>query len=516
MINFMCFRRSCTFLSLFIALLLVISGGSSLSAQGAKDIRTAVIKIVSKNWPAYNSQYIEYRMNFPMNGGAISGTGKETYHFLVPVEFDSNAQATKHEKRQQTYTYRLEGTFSGGDGGAVNGRIIPEDKVTEHNQGGPFSGKLWANGKGVITVGDSKFDVTFTPFGECCNKDLNSYSDKIQEMLELELLRIATPYLHKKLVTIMETSMRLGYKMTERAAKAGKTMYSAARVKFNKFAAGRVSLPPMKLDPAFAKKVEDAFNVALKQRNSGLVSSLIDGIVTNMDKCYELLKVAEAASSGAYAEASYTAAAAAVGAYSNLAGLVVAFGEAAKADWDGFCETNYESEFRRFYKRIYFEDSSLPSEKIGRAGAQGRLKEFMDECMEWLSAGGGHGAQLRKMLMDFAYYKLGLSKNRSDFEVVEKKGKLVMATREDATVLAALFQAYEQVFLMDLEAERARKLSVKRYLEDKRQINSIMVALDKAERGNFSEVWPKAEYNKIFCEMYHRLEKEGKLKEAGK
>lgn len=516
MTNFLRCRLNGFYVFLLSALLLVISGGGSLWAQSTNDMRTAVISIVSKNWPEYNSQNIEYRMNFPMNGGKISGTGKETYHFLVPVEFDSNAQATKHEKRQQTYTYRLEGNFQGGDGGAVNGRIIPEGKVTEHNQGGPFSGKLWANGKGVITVGDHKFDVTFTPFGECCNKDLNSYSKKVREVLLLELLRIATPYLQKKLVTIMETSMRIGYKMTERAARAGKTMYSAARVKFNKFAAGRVSLPPVNLDSKFLKKIEDAFSVVSKKRDLVMVSSLIDGIVTNMDKCYELLKVAEAASSGAYAEASYAAAAAAVGAYSNLAGLVIAFGEAAKADWDGFCETNYESEFRRFYKRIYFEDGSLPSEKIGRAGAQGRLKEFMEECMEWLSAGGGHGAQLRKMLMDFAYYKLGLSKNRSDFEVVEKKGKLVMASREDAAVLAALFQAYEQVFLMDLEAERARKLSVKRYLEDKRQINSIMVALDKAERGNFSEVWPKAEYNRIFCEMYHRLEKEGKLKEAGK
>lgn len=516
MINFLRFRRYGTFLSLFTVLLLVISGGNSLSAQSSQDMRTAVIKIVSDKWPEYNSHNIEYQMNFSINGGRISGKGTETYHFLVPVEFDSNAKATRHEKRQETYNFRIEGEFKGGDGGVVSGRIIPEGKVSDYNKGGPFSGKLWANGKGVITVGDNNFDVTFTPFGECCNKDLNSYSKKIREILVSELLRIATHYLQKKLVTIMETSLRAGYKITERVAKSGSAMYSAARVKFNKFAAGRVSLPPMKLDPAFSKKIEDAFSVFSKQRSSGLVTSLIDGIVTNMDKCCEVLKIAEAASSGAYKEAGIAAAAAAVGAYSNLAGVVIAFGEAAKDDWDGFCETNYESEFRRFYKRIYFEDGSLPSEKIGRAGAQGRLKEFMDECMEWLSAGGGHGAQLRKMLMDFAHYKLGLSKNRSDFEVVEKKDKLVMASRADATVLASLFQAYEQVFLMDLEAERARKLSARRYVEDKSKINGILVALSKAEEGNFSDVWPKAEYNKIFCEMYHRLEKEGKLKEAGK
>ena len=501
---------------LFIAFILVMSGSNSLHAQGPKDLRTAVIQIISKNWPGYNSQNIEYRMNFPINGGQVTGTGKETYHFLVPVEFNNNAQATKHEKRQQTYTFRIEGHFQGGDGGTVSGRIIPEGTVTEHNQGGLFSGRLWANGKGVINVKDHQFDITFTPFAECCNKDLNSYSQKIREVLADELMGIATPFLHKKLVTIIEASMKVGYKITERVVKSGKTMYSAARVKFNKFAAGRVSLPPVNIDSKFLKKIEGAFSFVSKKRDLALISSLIDGIVTNMDKCYEVLEITEAASSGSYKEAGIAAAFAAVSSYSNLAGLVIAFGEAAKEDWDGFCETNYESEFRRFYKRIYFEDGSLPSEKIGRAGQQARLKEFMDETMEWLSAGGGHGAQLRKMLMDFANYKLGLSKNRSDFEVVEKKGKLVMASRADATVLAALFQAYEQVFIMDLEAERARKISKKRYLEDKRKINSIMVALDKAERGNFSEVWPKVEFDRIFCETYHRLEREGKLKEASK
>ncbi|NLF95216.1 MAG: hypothetical protein GX569_00670 [Candidatus Riflebacteria bacterium] len=514
MTNFLRCHLNGFYAFLLSALLLVISGGDSLWAQSASDMRTAVIKIVSKNWPEYNSQNIEYRMNFPMNGGQISGTGKETYHFLVPVEFDSNAQATKHEKRQQTYTYRLEGTFSGGDGGAVNGRIIPEDKVTEHNQGGPFSGKLWANGKGIINVKDHQFDVTFTPFGECCNKDLKSYPPKFREILITELLKYAIPYLQNVLVEIMESSMKLGYKITERSIKAGKTMYSAVRVKFNKLAAGKVSLPPMNLDPAFLKKIEGAFNAASKARSAGPLEPLLGAVINNMDKCYEVLKIAEAASSGAYDEAGLAAAAVAVGAYSNLAGIVLTLGEAAKADWDGFCETNYESEFRRFYQRIYFEGAQLPSERKGRAGQQARLKGFMEECVEWLSAGGGHGANLRKMLIDFAYYKLNLSKSRDDFKVDDNK--MVLVYRADATVLAALFQAYEQVFLMDIEAERARKVSMKRYKEDKKKINGILAAIAKAEGGNFSDVWPKAEYNRIFCEIYHRLEKEGKFKEAGK
>ncbi len=503
-------RRGLTGLFLTIALLFGV-GGSSLNAQGSKDMRTAVIKVVSDKWPGYNSHNIEYVMNFPMNGGQINGTGKETYHFLVPVEFDSNAKATKHEKRQETYTFRLEGNFQGGDGGAVSGKIIPEGKVSDYNKGGPFSGKLWANGKGVITVGDKKFDVTFTPFGDCCNKDLSSYSQKIREILIFELLNRATPYLQQKLVKIIEASMKLGYKLTERVAKAGKTMYSAVRVKFNKFAAGRVSLPPISPDSAFLKKIDEVFAAAGKARSAGPLTPLIDGITSNMDKCYNLFKIAEAASSGAYSEAAYTTA---VAAYSNLAGIVVTLGEAAKEDWDGFCETNYESEFRRFYRRIYFEDGQLPSERIGKAGQQARLKGFMDECIEWLSAGGGHGANLRKMLIDFASYKLNLKKDRSDFAVAEDK--MVMASRADATVLASLFQAYEQVFLMDLEAERARKISMKRYADDKKLVNGILVAMHKAERGDFSEVWPKDEYNKVFCEIYHRLEKEGKLKEAGK
>jgi len=496
--------------------LLFFFSSQIISAQSSQDMRTVVIKEISEKWPAYDSHNIEYKMTFPINGGKISGSGTEIYHFLVPVEFDSNAKAIRHEKRQQTYTFRVEGKFNGGDGGALSGKVIPDQSFFLKERDYQFTGNLYSNGKGQINISGHQFKITFTPFGECCNKDLNSYSKAVREVLVLELLNRATPYLQQKMVKILEKSMKLGHNLAERAVKAGKTMYAGVRVKFNKFAAGKMSLPPLSPDSAFLRKMEDIFSAASRARSADPLEPFISGITSNMDKCYNALKIAEAASAGAYGEAGFTALTTAVGAYSNLAGVVFALGEAAKEDWDGFCETNYESEFRRLYQRIYYEGGQLPSERISRSGQQARLKGFMDECMEWLSAGGGHGAQLRKMLIDFAHYKLGLSKSRSDFEVIEKKGSLVMASKSDATVLAALFQAYEQVFLMDVEAERARKASMKRYYEDKRDINGIMVAMYKAAKGDFSEVWPKSEFNRIFCEMYHRLEKEGKLKGAEK
>ena len=72
--SFLCWRRYGISGFLFLALLLIPSGANRLSAQGSNDMRTAVIRIVSDKWPGYNSHNIEYVMNFPMNGGRISGT----------------------------------------------------------------------------------------------------------------------------------------------------------------------------------------------------------------------------------------------------------------------------------------------------------------------------------------------------------------------------------------------------------------------------------------------------------
>ncbi|MBU1105336.1 MAG: hypothetical protein KKB51_01610 [Candidatus Riflebacteria bacterium] len=524
-------------LLLFFVFLLAFSGVARVCAQGSKDLRTIVLSEVSSNWPQYSSTHnIEYTLTFPINGGKISGSGREIYHFQVPVEFSkADGRATKTEPKEANYTFGVQGQFSGGDGGTLTGKIIPNQTISGESRNYNFSGKLWANGKGKITISDNEFDVTFTPYGECCNKNLNSYSKAIREILIQELMDQATPYMHAKMLKIVERGMKFGYSLAQRIFNAGKALYEAVRTKINRIATGRFSLPPLNPEAGFLKKLNDAFGAARKARSAGPIHPLIMNMTDNIEKCLSILQTLDAGSDGAYGEAGFAAAAGAISAYSNLAGLALALGQAAKEDWDGFCETNYESEFRKYYCKIYFESGQVPSERIGRAGQQARLKDFMEYFILNLTSGnvasalvrnaggearylpgGAEGARLQNMLIDFAHYKLNLSKSKSDFALVEKKDKLVLASRADASVLAALFQAYEQVFLMDLEAERVRKASIKRYSEDKKEIRNILSGLTQAEIGNFDDVWPKAEYNDIFCEMYHRLEKMGKLKEAGK
>ena len=51
----------------------------------------------------------------------------------------------------------------------------------------------------------------------------------------------------------------------------------------------------------------------------------------------------------------------------------------------------------------------------------------MAEAIERLDLGGSYGAPFRKMLVDFAYYRLERSMSRSDFDTAEdKNGRLLL------------------------------------------------------------------------------------------
>jgi hypothetical protein len=443
----------------------------------------------------------ELKISFPVNGGDATGT----YRF-------GSASDYSHGRMIINAGYKFQGTFSGGDGGELRGTFTSLKDGERDDE--PVTGTFQADGNGTVKWGKTTFRVTFPPFsGDCCNKNLNSYTTAVRNLLVKELMNAAVPFMHGKLVKLLELNIRAGLDLARK-------IRSGARSAAWKLAA-RVSPIELKYAdalplPGFLEDLENAFEEARKTRSAAPTSGIILGMVQNIDKCLSVMQILDAASEGSYGEAAVVAAAEAVGAWSNMAGLAVLVGQAAKEDWDGFCLRNYENQFRNFYRKIYYQGGSMPSEKADRAGQKARLQDFMEECMTWLGdgIGGSQSAQFRKMLIEFAHYRLNLSRNRDDFTVISRKGKKVMSNRADAAVLATLYNDFEQVFHAEIQADRIRKLTISNGKKQKEAVREISGALGDAQRGDFSRVWSKSEFSSVFCPLFHKLEKEGKIKEA--
>lgn len=482
----------------------------AFAASGAgKETREAVFRFFkstpSKYKEATKPDTTEkiMRLTFPVQGGDVTGT----YEIHIRSDYSMG-------RMHIDTAYRFKGTFSGGNGGEIIGYMTSaKDNKRDPD---PVTGRLWAAGWGDLKWTTSTYKVEFPPFqGECCNKNLNAYSAAVRGLLEKELLNLAVTHLHRELVKLLEAGIRVGLNA---AGKLRANVRSAAWNLANKVSPIEMKYADAAPRPGFLEKMEVAFDESRKARSSGPVSGLILEMVKTADTCLSLLQVLDAASQGSYGEAGMVAAAEAIGAWSNMAGLAIVIGQAAKQDWDSFCQRNFEEQFRSFYRKVYYQGSALPSEGFQRSGQQARLQGFMEECMDWLGdgIGGSQSAQFRKMLIDFASYRLGLSKSRDDFNVVTRRGRKVIENRADAAVLAALFQAYEQVFFMEIQAERLRKQAMSGTKAQKEALRKIGDALFSAQRGDFTKVWEKGEFAKVFCPLYHRLEKEGRIKAAEK
>lgn len=447
----------------------------------------------------------ELKIVFPVDGGRMSG------YCSLNLGSDYEPNDLGLGRMIIKLKWNFEGSFSGGDGGSVTGTMASADDGEVSDS--PVTGRLWANGTGEIKWDKKTYKITYPPFaGECCVKDPQFY--KLWEGFNLflirELVKAASPVVHAKLVKFLKLHVKAGLELTQFLKRGAK---AAAWNLANRVAPIEMRYPDAAPRPDFLDGLEKAFDDSCRAADAAPRAGFLYSMIENMDKALGVMEIGTAVYDADYKSAAILAAIEAVGAYSNMAGIAIVLGQAAQADWESFCEGVYESQFRKFYGRVYCAGGAKPSEKVARMGQAGRLKDYMEECIDWLDpVGGQQVSEFRKMLIDFAYYKLGLKKSRDDFQVITKKGRQVISNRSDVTVLAALFQAYEQIFFYEIEAERARKLAIRKGKELKQALRDASEAMRLAEKGDFSMVWTKYDFGKVFCTIFHRLVKEGKLK----
>jgi hypothetical protein len=236
---------------------------------------------------------------------------------------------------------------------------------------------------------------------------------------------------------------------------------------------------------------------------------------TVFEKLTTALTVIEAADSaldGDYATAAFKVAIEGVGLYSNSLGLLLAAGEAVKADWDAFAKRVYARDYRKFYEYLYYSGGPRPSLRVYKKGRQARLRTFMNEVHDELTggdvggasklaAGGFRSANFRKMIMDFAHYRLERTLTRADFETTPgRRGRLVFKNQYLRSIFVALFHDFEKTYQDDLNVEMMRKIAIKqaKFLRDKTSKTGGQLAW--AENGRFDKVWTnRAELNDAYC-----------------
>ncbi|MEO5353949.1 MAG: hypothetical protein H7835_12175 [Magnetococcus sp. XQGC-1] len=433
----------------------------------------------------------DMRLTFPINGGPVQGVHR--WETKMSGEYISGIKVGGE--------YKIRGHFAGGDGGALSGHFIDQDgKQT------PFTGKLLGNGQGTILHGGATYPLHFPPFTAGCNDDLNSYGQAARTIISNALLEKASKTLYDRLVSGLENSLSATLRTIQEWRVDPAQYRLSALTEGGRFGS---KLPPDVLDKLQKAFEESRMNV---DPPGGV---MLRSVADNIGRALTVLQVADAASHGAYKEAAKVAAIEAIGAYSNAAGIALVIAQAAKEDWDAFAERVHEQQFRKFYTDFYFQGSKLPSESRGRMGQRARLREFMSEAIERLNLSGEYGAPFRKMLVDFAYYKLERSMSRADFDTTEKNDQPVLKHKPAAMVLAALFNAYEEIYWKDLDAERTRRIADRQAREQRRLMIEVDQVLSKASKGDFRTVWGDKLYHATVCQVVADLRSRNLLKEAG-
>ncbi|MBF0294395.1 MAG: hypothetical protein HQL96_04330 [Magnetococcales bacterium] len=478
------------YIRFFFCLFVLFPIFASAHAAGNDDTRIATFHKEEKR-KSGETRMDDIRMTFPVNGGAVHGLHR--WETRLSGQYVSGIKVGGE--------YKITGNFAGGDGGALTGTYTDKD-----GKKSPFTGKLHGGGQGVIEHGGASYPLRYPPFQGVCNADLNSYGQAARTLIANVLLEKASKTLYDKLVNGLEKSLSATLRTIQ------EWRVDPARYRLNALSEGGrfgAKLPGDLLD-----NLQQAFEKSRLNADPP-AGTMLRSMGENIGKALGVLQVAEAATSGAFKEAAQVAAIEAIGAYSNAAGIALVIAQAAKADWDAFAERVHEQQFRQFYTDFYFQKSRLPSEARGRVAKRERLRAFMSEAIERLDLGGSYGAPFRKMLVDFAYYKLERSMTRDDFATTEKNGQPVLKTKPAAMVLAALFNTYEEIYWQDLDAERTRRIAERQAREQRRLMSDVDYALAKAAGGDFQAVWSDAKiYQALVCQIVADLQGRNLLQEA--
>ena len=503
------------FLCFSAILLLVVIQAMTCLAEERIETRTGVFEFYKdkgykklangKNFHLYHK--INTKLEFSVNGGPVIGTIQNNYGKDIGM-------AGCHEiKRKGT----IEGRFEGGDGGVVKGKIkwrwhsFGKNRFREEE----FTGQLFAKGEGYLEYGTKKkkrYPLTYPPFS-LCDANLDPYTELARSMILEKVFKVAATEVYESFKTVLNAGW----------------MKVVDKIHYWEFATDnyqyRMTTLTGKVPPKnFYQKMANQF-IPDKPKHIPALEKLPD-IADKIGKALTILHVADAAIDGAYAEAGWVALAEAVGAYSNSLGILYAVGQAVKADWDAFAKRVYEKEYRRFYMDLYYAGGKKPSEKKGSLAQRQRLRDFMFEALQTLSSGGvggatkwavagGRPAQFRKMLMDYAYYKLNMDLSYTDFETTTRKGKTVLVHKHVGAVFAALFRDFEKTYRDDLNAERMRKLAIKQAKYMKKAIKDATDKMTWAVMDDFSKVWPdKKTRDAIICQTINQVRKE--LESQGK
>ncbi|MBF0584304.1 MAG: hypothetical protein HQL80_08730 [Magnetococcales bacterium] len=432
----------------------------------------------------------DLQLTFPINGGAVHGVYR--WETKMTGEYISGIKISGE--------FKIEGRFAGGDGGVVSGHFVNKD-----GERSAFAGKLLGSGQGSIKHGGATYPLRFPPFTGGCNDDLNSYGQAARTIIGNVLLEKASKTLYDRLVSGLENSLSATLRKLQEWRVDPAKYHLSSLTEGGRYGS---KLPPDLLDQ-FQKSFENSrLNV---DPPAGV---MLRSVVDNIGRGLSVLQVADAASSGAYKEAAQVAAIEAIGTYSNAAGIALVIAQAAKEDWDAFAERVHEQQFRKFYTEFYFQGTRLPSEARGRMAQRERLRLFMSEAIERLNLGGSYGAPFRRMLVDFAYYRLERSMTLADFDTTEKNEQPVLKHKPAAMVLAALFNAYEEIYWKDLDAERTRRIAERQAREQRRLMVEVDQALSKAANGNFLAVWGDKLYHETVCQVVADLRSRNLLQEA--
>jgi len=464
---------------------------------------------------------------FPVEGGAIrDAVVSIDSSVLIDVEvlkdaegLDGRAFATciqSHDKGSL-----VSGDFAGGDGGQVQFTLQMKDQEGNSTKT-RYQGKLFGNGNGKLQAWDpadpadkSPLTVRYTPFEGTCNVDLNAYGKKGRGIIMGALLNEAGDAAYKGLLDGASHLWKKTYdKIHLWELKTDRYAY-----RYRGFTKQR--MPQKDLYQKWASKFMP------DKAGRFHASPFIENITGNLSDVLDAISIADSALNGEYGKAAYSSAVTAVGMYSNGLGLLVAAGEAAHADWEAFAERAYEKQYREFYEQLYYSGGK-PSLKKSRKSQRRRFREFMQESLFFVSGGnvggagkygagstmgGGGGAQFRKMIMDYAYYKLQLSLSRADFGVTEGRGgKLRLNTKELGTVFWNLFDDFERTYQNDLYASLMKKVTAHTAKKLKSEFIDAGAKLAYAEGGNFMKVWDEKTYEGIFCNIVDDLREKGLLK----
>ncbi len=445
---------------------------------------------------------------FPIMGGKI--TGKRAWKGHEAEE--------KHDPprcREKDESQTIIGTFSGGDGGKIDGWVINDDPNRKRKY--KLTGVVQSDGKAYIKW--SKYhekkprELTFKPF---CTQDTNIdvYSKKAYDVIQGKMLNLASAHAFKG----FRAGVEEGWKYLVQQAHHMEMMRGTY---VHRYYFVKVKRPPL----PFIEELSLKFIPDRKKVATIPATSMLHSLFDNLGTAISLIEAADSALDGDYATAAFQTAVEAIGLYSNSLGLMLAVGQAVKADWDAFAKRHYAKEYRKFYEDLYYSGGKRPSMKVWKKSRKQRLKNFMEEVHEVITASGAGGEtswstgnwrskDFRSMLIDFASYRLKLDLGYDDFAMTEdRRGKLVFKNLYIKSVFVSLFNDFEKTYRNDAVAQFMRNIAIKqaRLLQEKSL--EATGKLFPAQDYRFDKVWKdEQDLEMAYCKAINEMKNQMKGK----